>query len=88
MLESNLHHPINDFDSSFVSSRPEHTARLMEAFRQTGICFDITINGPKDHPDEENFDVFWFHRDADKDLLNSVIREIYSEETESAGPLA
>ena len=44
----------NDLDATFSAVSPQHTHRVMEALRQAGVEFDVTVNGPKDDPSAES----------------------------------
>lgn len=46
----------------------------MEAQRQAGVYFDVTINGPKDDPANQDYDIFWFRKEDDQELLCSILR--------------
>ena len=74
MLNPDLHHPLTDLDATFAATTPDNTYKLMEALRQAGIYFDVTINGPKDDPNDQSYDIFWFRREDDQELLGSILR--------------
>lgn len=77
MLQPDLNHPITDLDATFAATAPKDTYRLMEALRHAGIYFDVTVNGPKDNPDEQSYDIFWFRKEDDQDLIASIIRTTF-----------
>ncbi len=47
----------------------------MEALRKAGIYFDVTVNGPKDDPKEQAWDIFWFRKKDDQALIGRILRE-------------
>jgi len=61
-------------DATFAAPTPENTYKLMEAQRQAGVYFDVTINGPKDDPANQDYDIFWFRKEDDQELLCSILR--------------
>ena len=74
MIEPDFHHPITDLDATFAATAPEHTYKLMEAFRHAGINFDVTVNGPKDDPCAQSYDIFWFRKEDDQERIASILR--------------
>jgi hypothetical protein len=74
MIIPDLHHPITDLDARFAATTPEDTYTLMEALRKAGINFDVTINGPKDDPNEQDYDIFWFRKQDDQERIASILR--------------
>jgi len=68
-------HPITNLDATFASVHPRDTHRVMEAFRQAGVYFDVTINGPKDDPASQSYDIFWFRPEDDQQRLGNMLRE-------------
>ena len=68
-------HPITDLDARFTATIPENTAPLIEALRHAGVYFDVTINGPKDSPEEQAYDIFWFRKEDDMDFIGQIIRD-------------
>ena len=69
------HHPITDLDAGFAATVPENTSGLVEILRRAGIYFDVTINGPKDDPDEQAYDIFWFRKEDDMDMIGRIIQD-------------
>jgi hypothetical protein len=72
-------HPLTDLDATFAATLPKDTYRLMEALRQAGIYFDFTVNGPKEDPDSPRYDIFWFKKEDDQELIGCILREIIKE---------
>jgi hypothetical protein len=71
-------HPITDLDATFSAIHPRNTQRVMEALRQAGVYFGVTVNGPKDSPISESYDIFWFRPQTDQDHIGSIIRQTLS----------
>lgn len=69
-------HPITNLNATFSAIAPRDTNRVMEALRQAGVYFDLTINGPKDDPSEESYDIFWFQPEDDQAQIQKVIRKV------------
>jgi hypothetical protein len=68
-------HPITNLDATFSAIHPKDTHRVMEALRQAGVYFDVTINGPKDDPSSQSYDIFWFRPEDDQQHLGNILRE-------------
>jgi hypothetical protein len=68
------YHPVTDVDAPFSAISPEHTCRLMEALREKGFYFAVTVNGPKDDPSWPSYDIFWFRKEDDQEKLGAIIR--------------
>ena len=68
-------HPITDLDATFTTTKPEDTYRVMQALRGAGVTFDVTVNGPKDDPTDQDYDILWFRRNEDQDFIGRVVRE-------------
>ena len=71
-------HPITDLDSTFSAISVQHTHRVMEVLRQAGVEFDVTVNGPRDDPNSESCDIFWFRPEADQQHIGRVISQALS----------
>ena len=71
-------HPVTDIGASFSAVHPRDTHRVMEALRQADIYFDVTINGPKDDPNSQGHDIFWFRPDDDQEHIGSIVRQASS----------
>jgi hypothetical protein len=74
MINPDLHHPITDLDATFAATTPENTNKMMEALRRAGINIDVTVNGPKHDPAEQDYDIFWFRKADNQELLASILR--------------
>ena len=68
-------HPVTDVEAAFTATAPENTYAVMEALRKAGIYFDVTVNGPKDDPNEQAWDIFWFRKEDDHALIGRIVRE-------------
>lgn len=73
-MDPDLKHSATGLDAAFSAINPRHTPRVMEALRQAGVNFDVTVNGPKNSPVSEGYDIFWFHPKADQDHIGNIIR--------------
>ncbi len=78
MIEPDLRHPMKDLDTTFAATTPENTFKLMEAFRQAGVNFDVTINSPKDDSSEPDYDIFWFRKGDNQERLAAILRATLS----------
>ncbi|MDQ8205730.1 hypothetical protein [Pelagicoccus sp. SDUM812003] len=72
--------PISDLDSTFSVISPTDTPKVMEALRKEGIEFDVTVNTPKEDPNDEEIDIFWFRKEANQDKIGEVIRKVLKNE--------
>ncbi len=69
------HHPITDVDAPFTATLPKDTSRVIEALRNEGVYFDVTINGPKGDPGLPSYDIFWFRKEDDQDKLGRIVKK-------------
>ena len=76
------HHPLTNVDATFTATEPKDTNRLIEALRQQGVYFDITINGPQDDPLLPRYDIFWFRKEDDQAWIGKIIKETLQIETQ------
>ncbi len=67
-------HPNTDEDATFSAIPPKHTHRVIDALRKQRIYFDVTINGPKEDPRAESYDIFWFQKEDDQDKIKAILR--------------
>ena len=67
-------HPITDMDAPFSAVHPDETHAVIEALRKAGIYFDVTVNGPKDDPDSQRYDIFWFQKEDDMGKIGSILK--------------
>ena len=74
-MKPDRNHPITNLDATFSAVHPRDTHRVMEALRQAGIYFEITINGPKDNSNSQIYDIFWFRPEDDHQRVASILRE-------------
>jgi hypothetical protein len=79
-MKPDPNHPATDMDATFTATAPENTYAVMEALRKAGINFDVTVNGPKDDPNEQAFDIFWFNKEDDQALISRIVREALPED--------
>jgi hypothetical protein len=73
-MKPDPHHPITDLDATFSPISTKHTHRVMEALRREGVYFDVTVNGPKEDPASESYDIFWFQKEDDQGKIGAIIR--------------
>jgi hypothetical protein len=71
-------HPITDLDARFSAVHPDETYQVMEALRAAGIYFDVTVNGPKDEPEAQSYDIFWFQKEDDMKRIGEVLKATVS----------
>ena len=69
-------HPITDLDAHFSPVHPSETPAVLEALRKAGVYFDVTVNGPKDDPESQSCDIFWFQKDDDMEKIGAILRAI------------
>ena len=67
-------HPITDLDAHFSPVHPDETPVVIEALRKAGVYFDVTVNGPKDDPDSQSYDIFWFKKEDDMEAIGAILR--------------
>lgn len=79
IMTPSANHPITDMDAKFSAVDPKHTHRVMEALRQAGIEFDVTVNGPKDDPAQKSCDIFWFRPEADHQRIGDILCQVTSD---------
>ncbi len=82
MIQPDPNHPLTDPDATFAATPPQDTYKLMEALRQAGFYFDGTVNGPKDDPTEQAYDIFWFRKEDDQERLAQIIRATFPKFTD------
>ncbi len=71
-------HPITDLDATFTGTKPEDTYAVMHALRLAGINYDVTVNGPKDDPKDQAYDIFWFRKEDDQEFIGRIVKEALS----------
>jgi hypothetical protein len=49
----------------------------MEALRQAGIYFDVSVNSHKEDPSSQDYDWFFFRKEDDQDMIGSIIRKTF-----------
>jgi len=76
-------HPITDLDATFTATEPKDTYRVMQALREAGVNFDVTVNGPKDDPKDRDYDIFWFRKEDDQECIRRIVREALSGKEQS-----
>jgi hypothetical protein len=74
-LKPDPNHPITDVNATFAATTPDKTWKLIEALRRAGVYFDVTVNGPKDDPGEQDYDIFWFRKEDDQQMIGRIIQE-------------
>ncbi len=67
-------HPMSDLDARFSAVHPSETFRVIEALREAGVYFDVTVNGPKDDPDSQSYDIFWFRKEDDMEKIGAILK--------------
>ncbi len=77
MSPPELSRPSDDVDSTFAATTPDDTPRLMEALRQAGIYFDVSVNSHKEDPSSQDYDWFFFRKEDDQDMIGSIIRKTF-----------
>ena len=78
-MKPDPHHPLTDVDATFTATLPKDTYRVMEALRKAQVYFDVTINGPKDDPQSQSYDIFWFRKEDDQAMLGRIVKEALGE---------
>lgn len=68
-------HPITDLDAKFTAVHPDETSKVIEALRRAGVYFDVTINGPKDDPSDQEYDIFWFRSEDDMRPVSEILKQ-------------
>ena len=75
LMTPDPNHPITDLDARFAAAIPGNTVRLVEALHLARLFLDVTINGPKDSPEEQAYDIFWFQKDDDMGVIGQILRD-------------
>ena len=73
-MKPNANHPITDVDARFSAVHPDETHKVIEALRKAGVYFDVTVNGPKDDPDSQSYDIFWFQKQDDMERISVILK--------------
>lgn len=73
-MKPDPNHPITDLDSKFTAVHPDETCKVIEALRLADVYFDVTVNGPKDDPDDQGYDIFWFQKEDDMEMIGNILK--------------
>ncbi len=61
-------------DARFSAIHPDETHAVIEALRKAGVYFDVTVNGPKDDPHSQSYDIFWFQKEDDIEKIGKILK--------------